>query len=138
MESEFRVKNPTPTPGYPQAVISALRQKRKEHPLTDAAAGLVPGVGVGQAAMDATDPDTSDFQRMLAVGSLLPGGKLLRMLVGRLRKAPVKQVEHVIEAFKPEDIFQKPSLGVTTSPETVAAANKAYAEQLLREELNQP
>lgn len=123
MESEFRVKNPTPAPGYAQAVISALRQTRKEHPLADAAAGLVPGVGVGQGAMDATDPDSSDFQRMLAVASILPGMRLARTIVGRLRGA--KTAEKLVEHY--------PKTPSTTPPSAVAEANRQYAEQLLKE-----
>lgn len=131
-ESEFRVRNPTPAPGYAQAVISALREGRKEHPVADMLAGNLPLIGGIQAGMDATDPDASDFQRMLAVGSVLPGMRLMRGIIGKLRKVP-KSTEHVVESFHPEDIFQKPNPKVTTSPETVSAANKAYAEQLLKE-----
>ena len=127
MESEFRVKNPTPAPGYAQAVISALRQTRKEHPLTDAAAGLVPGVGVGQAVLDSTDPDSSDFQRMLAVGSILPGMRLMRTIAGKLRKPAAKTIEHVVEEFKPEDIFQAATIKMT--PEQRAASLAAQNEK---------
>jgi hypothetical protein len=125
VESEFRVKNPTPAPGYAQAVISALRQTRKENPLTDAAASFVPGVSVGQAAMDVTDPDASDFQRMLAVGSILPGMRLMRTIAGRLRGA--KAVEKVVEEAKPfsaEEIFQKPDVKMTAEQRAANLAAK--------------
>lgn len=135
MEAEFRAKSPSPTPGFAQAVISGLRSARKDHPVADAAAGLIPLVGGMQAGMDATDPDSSDFQRMLAVGSILPGMRLAKLLVGKLRRPAAKAVEEATH-YAPEEIFQKPDLVMSAEAREAARKkmNDAYIKQLLLEE----
>lgn len=58
------------------AEIQALRQR---HPFVDAAAGLIPGVGMAQGAMDVTDGSQSGMERTLAVLGMVPGGRMLKM-----------------------------------------------------------
>lgn len=130
METEFKQKNlPQHNPTFMRLMVDNLRQQRKEHPVADMVAGNLPIVGGIQAGMDMTDESLPTSERALGATSIIPGGKLLRAIVGKLRKAPD-------EPFEAEEIFQKPDLVMT--PEQREAArkkmNEEYAKQLLREE----
>lgn len=134
MEQEFkRTGLNQQGPSFGKLMVDSLRKTREDHPTMDMLAGNLPIVGGLQAGMDATDPNASDFQRMLAVGSIVPGVRLMRAIAGKLRK-PAKEAVHEAE-FAPEDIFQKPDVVMTPEQREAArkAANQAYIEQLLRE-----
>ena len=149
MEAEFkRTGLPQGGPSYSDLVIDALRKGRQEHPIMDMAAGSLPIVGGMQAGMDVTDSSLGGLDRTLAMLSIVPGGKLVGAGLRKIpyvRKIPAK-AEAIINKLRrdvpdeppytPEEIFQKPDVVMTSEQREAAreAANKAYAEQLLREE----
>src|SRR5688572_23914317 len=105
MEPEFKSKNlVSGGPSFGRLVIDKLRETRKEHPALDFAVGNLPIVGGLQTAMDATGPDASPTDAI----SVLPGGRILKAIVNKLRKAPVGE-----KPYEVEEIFQKPDLVMT-------------------------
>lgn len=126
MEQEFKKTGLQSSPSFGKLMIDSLRKTRQDHPTADMLAGNLPIVGGLQAGMDATDPSASDFQRMLAVGSILPGMKLVKSIVGKLRKPAKAAVKEI--TFTPEDIFNKPDV-VLTPEQRKAALEEANRKQ---------
>jgi hypothetical protein len=124
------------------SLILALRKKREEHPILDAAAGFIPGIGQLQAFDDYAQAQEKGDKvgQALAVAGVLPWGGALKSLRGAPKSEAIVYHGSSRKWAKPDpsqartgEGFLTEGAGLYTTPDPLIG--KAYADLLRHKNL---